>query len=259
VVDNKVTVSVRSILLAGLVLLGLLVAYLLGSAGGTGAPANAAVEQQPTDRRTVVMSGTGEATAVPDQLSFGLSVAVTRTDLDTALADANATMKRVLGSLGDYGVEKGDVQTTGLSMNPVYDYHEYAPATIIGYRVSERARVTVKDLRKGGKAITAAVTAGGNNVRASNIRLEVSNPDVVLKAARDAAVKDATTKANDYAAATGQSLGDVVSLHEVSPATPRGLVYPQRATYAELAGKAVPIRAGEDDLKVTVAIIWEFS
>jgi uncharacterized protein YggE len=257
--DSKLTVSVRSILLAGLVLLGLLVSYLLGSAGGTAAPANAAAEPA-TDRRTVVMSGTGEATAVPDQLSFGLSVGVTRTDLDAALADASATMKRVFASLEDYGVEKTDVQTTGLSMNPVYQYHDYSPPTIDGYRVSERARVTVHDLGKGGKAITAAVNAGGNSVRASNIRLEVSDPDAVLKEAREAAVNEATTKAKEYAAATGQTLGDVVSLREVSSGAPRHLIYPA----AELAGfdraaKALPIRAGEDDLKVTVAVVWEFS
>ena len=79
-----------------------------GSAGRPGAaPANAAEEQsaQATDRRTVVMSGRGEASAVPDRLSFGLSVALTRTDLDVALADTSARMRRVLASLKDYGVE----------------------------------------------------------------------------------------------------------------------------------------------------------
>jgi uncharacterized protein len=257
--DGKVTVSVRSILLTAVILLGLLAAYLLGSAGRTGAPANAA-EQQATDRRTVVMTGTGEATAIPDQMTFGLSVSLTRTDLDVALADANATMKRVLKSLEAYGVEKGDLQTTGLSMNPVYEYHSYSPPTITGYRVSERARVTITDLGKGGKAITAAVNAGGNSVRVSNIRLEVSDPDAVLKQAREAAVKEATTKAQEYAAATGQTLGDVVSLREVSAATPRPLIYSGRAAMDVAAGvKAVPIRAGEDDLKVRVAIVWEFS
>jgi uncharacterized protein YggE len=261
--DSKVTVSVRSMLLAGLLLLGLLVAYLLGSAGRPGAaPANAAEDQtaQATDRRTVVMSGRGEASAVPDQLSFGLSVGLTRTDLDVALADASAKMRRVLASLEDYGVEKADVQTTGLSMNPVYEYHESSPPTLIGYRVSERAHVTVPELRNGGKAITAAVNAGGNDVKASNIRLEISNPDAVLKLAREAAVEEATTKAKEYAAATGQTLGDVLSLREVSPATRPSQPYAEEYRAADLAAsKTLPIRAGEHELKVTVAIVWEFS
>ncbi len=154
------------------------------------------------------------------------------------------------------------MQTTGLSMNPVYEYHEYDPPTLIGYRVSEKAHVTVPELRNGGKAITAAVNAGGNNVKASNIRLEISNPDAVLKEAREAAVEEATTKAEEYAAATGQTLGDVLSLREVSPATRRdqSYSYPAAADAEFLSGaKALPIRAGEDELKVTVAIVWEFS
>ena len=39
----------------------------------------------------------------------------------------------------DAGVARKDVQTTGLSMSPVYDYHPYDPPTLTGYRVSQRA------------------------------------------------------------------------------------------------------------------------
>ncbi len=259
--DGKVTVSVRGILLTGLVLLAMLAAYLLGSGGGAVAPANAAAEQQATERRTISLNGRGEATAIPDQLTFALSVGLTRTDLDQALADANATMKRVLESLEAYGVGEKDVQTTGLSMRPVYEYRSNAPAALVGYRVSERAQVTVEDLSKAGKAITAAVNAGGNDVRASKIRLEVSDPAAVLQQARDAAVEVATTKAEKYAEATGQALGEVVSLREVTASTPV-LPYAQELSARDLAysaTKAVPIRAGEDELAVTVQIVWEFS
>ena len=46
------------------------------------------------------MTGRGEATAVPDQLSFGLSVTAKRDDLEDALDDSSATMKRVLAEPG---------------------------------------------------------------------------------------------------------------------------------------------------------------
>ena len=50
---------------------------------------------------------------MPDQLSFALGVNLTRPDLDTALDAANRSMARVLATLKEYDVEKGDVQTTG--------------------------------------------------------------------------------------------------------------------------------------------------
>jgi uncharacterized protein YggE len=256
--SGNVTVSVRSILVAALVAAALLVAYLLGGGGG-GSPARAADDpvQASGERRLITMSGTGDATAVPDRLSFAVAVHLTRPDLDTALAAANHTMKRVLGALQEYDVARSDVQTTGLSMDPVYDYHEYSPPTIRGYRVSERAAVLVQDLARGGEAVGAVVAAGGNDVRVSDIRLRVGDTDAVPARARDAAVDAATAKAEQYAEAAGQELGDVVTLRELHA---RPLVSPQ-ATYdsARVAGKAlseVPIRAGRDRTSVTVQVVW---
>jgi uncharacterized protein YggE len=260
---GDVTVSVRSILLAGLVGLALVTAYLLGGQGDATASASAAPAEQQAeaDRRMVSMVGTGEATAVPDQISFTLSATARRLDLDDALAASSATTRRVLAELEKHGVERSDVQTSGLSMHPEYEYHAYAPPTLVGYRVTQRATVKVDELAKGGPAIAAAVEVGGNGVRVSGIRLGVGDPDALLKRAREAAVESATAKAEQYAAATGQALGDVVSIREVGRPVPRfqtqsalrSLSYDS----AELA-KALPIRAGKDDLEVRIQVVWAF-
>jgi uncharacterized protein YggE len=258
--NGNVTISLRSILLAALVLLALVVAYLLGGSGGTGAPAQAADGSGGSgERRLLTMTGTGHASAVPDELSFGLAVAVTRPDLDAALDAANHTMTRVLGSLEQYDVAKSDVQTTGLSMNPVYDYHQYAPPTIRGYRVAERATVLVRELRDGGAAVSSAVAAGGNNVRVDDIRLLVGDTGAVLAKARDAAVAEATAKAGQYAEAAGQDLGDVVTLREVRsrPLPTPTAQYDAIGRAADMALSSVPVRAGRDRTSVTVQVVWE--
>ena len=268
--EGTITVSVKGLLLTGLVLLALLTAYLLGGSGdGSSASAAPGAQAAPAAKTAgpgrLTMSGTGEATAVPDQLSFSLSVGLTRPDLDTALAATNRVTDRVLAALEEHGVERGDVQTTGLSMNPVYDYPAYSPPILRGYHVSQRASVLVDELKQGGGAIGAAVSTGGNGVRVSNIRLQVGDPDAVLAKARQAAVAQATAKAQEYADATGQELGDVVTLHEVRATRP-SVRDAYRLTYkraAELAGAtadfAMPIRTGRDDLSVTVQVVWEFA
>ena len=263
---TNVTVSVRSILLAGLVLMALVTAYLLGGetdavsapAQAVGAAPEAAGAADGAPR--VAMVGEGEATAVPDQMSFALSVSTKRLELDEALASSSATMRRVLAVLEQHGVEPGDVQTTGLSMYPEYDYHSYAPPTLTGYRVSQRATVSIDRLADGGRAVAAAIEAGGNDVRVRDIRLRVGDPDAVLKRARDAAVAAATAKAEQYAAATGQELGVVVSIRELGPR--------QQGAPAELLGRmsylaadkaaALPVRAGRDDLRVRIEVVWAF-
>jgi uncharacterized protein len=255
--NRSVTVSAKGMLVALVAALALLVAYLLGNGGGT---AQAAPPQPPVagQARTLVMSGTGHTVGVPDELSFSFSVGLVRSDLKTAFADTNTTMNRVLAALARSGVQRADVQTTGLSMNAVYDYHSYGPPTLRGYHVSQRAEVLVRDLTHGGKAVSAAVSAGGNDVRVGQIGLRIADPEGLLAKSRAAAVKEATAKAQEYAEATGQTLGSVLSLREVHASSP--VVRMQRfPAMTSLDRGALPIRAGKDKLAVTVRIVWSFA
>jgi uncharacterized protein YggE len=256
--NRSVTLSARGVLVALVATLALVVAYLLGNGGGTAqaAPQPAVAAGQ---ARTLVMTGTGRTVGVPDELSFSLSVGVERPDLKWALAAANATTSRVLASLDRLGVRRTDVQTTGLQMNAVYDYHTYGPPTLRGYHVGQRAEVLVRDLPLGGRAVSAAVAAGGNDVRVGSIGLRIADPESLLAKSRAAAVAEATAKAKQYAAATGQTLGAVMSLKEVhaTSAAPQPLRFSPAA--ADSLKGALPIRAGKDKLAVTVQIVWSFA
>ncbi|MBA2953033.1 SIMPL domain-containing protein [Nocardioides sp. CGMCC 1.13656] len=253
--DRSNTLSTRALLLVVLVAVALVAAYLLGGRGPA-APAAADDQRAPAQApRELTMTGTGEASAVPDRLGFTAHVHVTRPDLDDALAAANATMARVQAALVEHGVDERDLQTTGLSMDPVYAYHPYDPPTIVGYRVSQRARVLVQPLSEGGAAVGAAVEAGGNDVRVDSLRLLVSDADAVMARARTAAVDEARAKAEEYAAASGQDLGDVLTLREVRAVPVPTPVVPD-AALAYRRASDVPIRAGREEGKVTVRIVW---
>jgi len=260
--DRSVTVSAKGMLVAAVVALALVVAYLLGAGGGSAqaSPTTSDAGGTGSEPRTLVTTGTGKTVGVPDELTFSLSVGLVRSDLETALADANATMDRVLTRLDQLGVRKSDVQTTGLQMNAVYDYHAYGPPTLRGYRVSQRAEVLVRDLTRGGRAVTAAVNTGGDDVRVGNIGLRIADTDSLLATSRKAAVEQATAKAQEYADATGQELGPVVSLREVRASSPRVQSVSYGRDLLAMADKAapLPIRAGQDKLAVTVKIVWSF-
>jgi hypothetical protein len=102
------------------------------------------------------------------------------------------------------------------------------------------------------------VSAGGNDVRVGDIGLRIADPDTLLAQARSTAVKEATAEARQYAAATGQTLGQVLSLREVhaSPVVPQALHFSRDAL--SQAKAALPIRAGKSRLAVTVRIEWSF-
>ena len=255
--NQSLTISLKSLVLALLATVALVAAYLLGGVD------DADAEEHATggDERTVAMRGVGTVTAVPDQLSFTVAVSVTEDDVAPAMDAASATMARTLKVLGRHGVDKADTQSTGLGISPRYSYPHNAEPVLTGYRVNQRMRVVVTDLRKAGAAIGAVIDAGGNAVRVHGIALGLQDPDALLGEARDAAVEEATAKARQYAGATGQDLGGVLSLKEVS-ATPRRDQlelngHLGRASAAFDAAR-MPIRAGEEELSVTVQVVWAF-
>jgi len=261
--DKSVTLSVKGILLAGLLLLALAVAYLLGDSGeaAEAAPEPAAPV---SDRKSLSLTGVGEAGVVPDQVAFDVSVRVTRDDLTAALDAASTELAAVLKALEKYGVARGDVETTGLDMNPVYTYPDNAPPVLTGYRVSESVAVLVKELDQAGGAVAAVVATGGNEVRVSDIRLRIGDPDAALAAARTKAVEQATAKAEEYAEATGQELGPVIRLVEVDPEDANSRVRDQALAYGKLdlaraELSSLPIRTGRSELSVEVEVVWELA
>ena len=258
--SSVLTVSVRSVVITVGVLVAVIMAYLIGSAGG-GAEVTPAASPTAgsSEVREIAMRGSGEATGVPDQLSFKFSVNTEAADISTALNEADARMRRVLRALNKEGVGRKDVQTAGLDIRPVYDYSSDGPAVITGYAVSEDAGVLVRSLGDAGTTIAAAVSAGGNAVRLHGLSLKIGDEDALMRQARDAAVAEATAKAQQYAKATGESLGHVISIKEVSAARPGPIpMYARTAMDSVSLGK-VPIKAGSSDLRVTISVQWSLA
>jgi uncharacterized protein YggE len=250
--DRKVTFSVRGALVAGLVALAVVAAYLVGHSGGT--PARAG-EDSPAATRTVTVQGVGHVSVVPDQLGFDLSVDLVRDDLNTALDDSNAAMRQVVDTLEAAGVADKDVQTTDLSMNPEYSHKRGEPTTFRGYRVSQTVSVVVEDLASAGDIVTAAVTSGGTGVRLDGLRLQVGDPEGALKPARTDAFEQARAKAEEYAADTGRDLGEVVKVSELAE-KPQSYDTDYREA-ASVADSSVPIQAGQQDLTASVVVVFE--
>lgn len=232
--------------------MGLLGAYALGSVKADDD------EPMPASPRTIVMQGVGTVEGVPDQIEFDFSVNVLRPDATAALDQAGAVMKRVVAALVGKGIARKDIKTTGLSIEPEYRYPRNAAPVITGYRVDQGAQVLVRAFANGGAALATATNAGGNAIRMSGVRLKIGDRDSLLGAARADAVKQAKAKADEYAVAAAQQLGRVVDIREVPVAQPQpNAAYNLSGAIADAAAaRAVPIEAGTQDLKVTVAVTW---
>ena len=256
---STITVSVRGLLVALVLLVGITGAYLIGASGNGGPPAQAATKPtgSGSPARTITMTGSGDATGVPDEMTFKLSVGSTADDVSIAMDRASGKMSKAIAALRRNGVAKKDTETTGLSIDPIYRYVDNQPPVLTGYRVRQSIEVHVRSLRGAGKALGAAVAAGGNSARISNLDLAIGDVDGLLEQARDKAVEEATAKARQYAEATGQDLDQVLTLREVR-ATPARRPYQLfNGAVLDRAFKAVPIQAGSQKLEVVVSVVWE--
>ncbi len=203
------------------------------------------------------MTGSGRVAGTPDVLRLDIGVSVTKPTVTAALDAANSAAAAVQKSLADSGVADADVQTSGLSIQTDYDYNGNTPK-LRGYQVSESVTARLRDLDKAGAAISAAATAGGDATRINSAGLDLENSSDLLVAARDRAVAEARTKAEQYAKAVGRSLGPVVSITEQTT-SPGPSPMADRAVAMSASASPVPIAVGSQEISVDVTVVWSFA
>ena len=202
------------------------------------------------------MGARANVAGTPDTLRLDLSVVATAPSVSAALASANRSAAAVQKSLLGNGVQKKDLQTSGLTIAPEYDYSHNKTPRLTGYQVSESVSAKLRNLSRAGDVIGKAVSAGGNAVRVNGISLDLEDTGALVSAARDKAFAAAKAKAEQYAKAAGRSLGEVVSIAEdVDTPSPISMLYGGAAT-AQRDVASVPIQPGSQDVSVDVTVVF---
>lgn len=164
--------------------------------------------------RTITVVGEGEVKVKPDIARITIGVETLRSSVREA-TDANTEqIDAVIAALTSAGVSDADVQTSGFSVFAErFGPTGTLPDDEVKYRVSNNVVVTVRDLPRMGDLLDAAIEAGANNIYGVEFALDDSS--AVESEARAAAVENARAKAEELAALTGVSLGEVVSVSEL--------------------------------------------
>jgi len=264
-----VTITPRRAALVALAAIALIVVYLMGTTRSGGAPAAASTfaktanfsSSQPSTIPAaggpgITVGGRAKVAGTPDTLRLDLSVVATASSVSGALASANRSADAVQKSLLGNGVAKQDLQTSGLNIQPTYDYTRSGTPRLTGYQVSESVSAKLRDLGRAGDAIGKAVSAGGNAVRVNEISLDLEDTSALVSRARDKAFADAKTKAEQYAKAAGRTLGAVVSIAEDVRAPSPILMPNDRLAGSGLDKQSVPIQPGSQDVSVSVTVVF---
>jgi uncharacterized protein YggE len=203
------------------------------------------------------VSGEGRVTVEPDVARLNLGVEVTEDSADLALVNANGAMDNVLQVLSDAGVAEEDIQTTGLTVQPIYNFNGPTPV-IESYTASNTVDVKIRELESVGEIIDGVTNAAGNAVRINYITFEREDDEEAIAQAREQAVEDARGRAEALADGAGVGLGELLSLTETSFNQPPPIPFAADRAFAEGEEAAVqtPVSPGTLEISVTVAAVY---
>ncbi|MFV0293845.1 MAG: SIMPL domain-containing protein [Paracoccus sp. (in: a-proteobacteria)] len=201
------------------------------------------------------ITGHGESRVSPDQMLITLGVS-TQADTAAEAMSSNATSQQaVLDVLKNAGLSETDIQTSGLTLNPVMNYPgNGVPPTLEGYSAQNLLTVRVRDMAQSGAILDSVVSAGANEMR--SIQFVRADSRATEDKALKLAVSDAIHRAGIMAEAAGVELGPILHIGEpsqiMSPPEPRAM----RVMDAGSMSKSVPVEGGEIAFTSDVQVIF---
>jgi uncharacterized protein YggE len=214
--------------------------------------------ENPSDQAELTVVGQGEVTATPDRAVVEVGVTKRSDTARNAQEQVNLTVERVLDALEELGIDRDQIQTSRVQMNPVYSSgRREGPATreIIAYEASYSLSVRVLKLDQVGEVIDLALDGGANQLR--GFRYELSDDSVYKQRALQEAVKNARDKAEAVAKASDLKISRIIEVIEagaqIHPIEQRNV----RMMAAEAAPAGTAVLPGQITVRAGVSIRFE--
>ena len=191
--------------------------------------------------RTLTVTGTGSAAAVPDTALVRLSAMHRARTFTEAMTGAETAREAVVAAAGDLVVS-----TVNLSVWPFNEQGE-----IPGFEARHSLTIATGDLATANELLSNLAYAVGGRLVVEGVELAVRDPSTAIAKAREAAFADARSKAELLAALAQASLGQVESVSEggAGGLVPFGAV-------AAMAKVDVGLQPGQSAISSSLTITW---
>jgi uncharacterized protein YggE len=250
----------------------------LAAAPAAAQVAQPAVTVAPGDTLLTV-NAEGRSFHAPDLAVFNAGVTTQGKTAAAALGENSRAMTEVIAALKRAGIAERDIQTSNLSINPLYSDpnrdamlaartagQPYVPPAqpavpqIIGYQATNTVSVRQRDLKNFGKVIDTLAAAGANQINGPMFQMDDAEP--ALNEARLDAVKTARERAELYATATGLKIVRILSLSEgggyYGP-PPVAFAKAERAAAPAPPPPPAPVQPGELQQTASVTVLYELA
>lgn len=185
----------------------------------TMATAAFAAPQGTFDTSEIQITGEASRSVAPNYAILTLGITSENTNINAAKSNNDRIMSDLISKLGHLGIDKKDIYTSNISINPTNPTSDYQDGKRIntGYSVANRVTVKINNLDNVGKAVDAAVSAGANDINNLSFQNDVSQQ--LSDSLTTEAIQDGRHKAEVIAAALGRTLGPVKTVSISTPQT----------------------------------------
>ena len=208
--------------------------------------------------RTLSVSGNGTVSLTPNIAYIYIGVHTDDPDLANAVSKNNTQAQTLVDALKNAGIDGKDIQTSNFS---VYTNNNGGIDKMTGqvlpngtyYSVDNTVYVTMRDLTKMGKILSTAVSSGANSI--NSINFDVADKTAAMVQARQKAMANAGSLANELAKTAGVKLGEI-----------QNVTYADNSSYPIYSGMggggasapnaSVPIQPGQTQISVTVSVTY---
>ncbi len=207
-----------------------------------------------TEEHTIVVSGSAEKSVAPDTASLSIGVVV-QAPTSKEASDENAVlMNAVISELKDIGLQKKEIQTSHISVYPVYNYPEKGAPTIEAYSASNNVQVTTEMLDMLGDIIDRSTTAGANQIGGISFSVSEEKQKEYREELLAEAVNDASSKADQLAEGLNVRIVGVKTSSINEGGYPRTIY--ASADFAEEKAVAPAIEPGETTVSLSVQVTY---
>jgi uncharacterized protein YggE len=229
-------------------------AVTLTAAGDDRATATVPPDEQTEDvmDRSITVTGHGTVKVTPDVADLWLGVQTTADSGREAMATIGTKSDQLVNQLKELGIAEDDIQTSELSLYPNYGQNG---RTINGYTASVNVSVRSRQIDGIGALLDSIQRLVGDELTIGGISFSYDDPEAVLEQARVAALENARARAEQYAAAAGTEVGEIIKIVETPSGGPIPYYSDARMEYAADAA-SVAIEPGSQELAVDVTVVY---
>lgn len=212
------------------------------------------------EERLIVVNGVSEKSLDPNMVQLEIAVWSKASTAKQAQTLAALAYKQVRKSFDDFKIKKEDIQTTGYSLSPNYEYDNKTQRNRLnGYQVTQSLSVILRKIEDTGNFLDSLIAkkeGHESGVNVNSINWDSDKREQFVTAALGDAVRAAKAKAEEIARAAGVKIKKVAKIsHTTAESGPRPLGVTFKAMAAE--AQSTEVSAGQVQVRVEVSAEYE--